>query len=242
MKTKSQRKNKVSILIVATGSYIKYLDKLLESCFKYLLLDCEVTYHVFTDARRRSKGTTVKYHDIIHKPFPYPTLYRYHFIKAFQHYLNTEDYYIYLDVDTLITAPITSEILSPITATQHCGFVGERGSYDNNIHSTSYVGPEEGDIYYGGAFWCFNFREFWKFIYTATYMIDVDADNKIIPMWHDESVLNRYLIDNPPTRVLNPSYHYPEDIDYYKKKWKKLGLDFECKILLLDKNKENDNI
>lgn len=230
---------KVSILIVATGDYIKYLDKLLESCDKYLLKDCKVTYHIFTNARKKSGRTDIKYHGIIHKPFPYPTLYRYHFIKSFQQYMNNEDYYFYLDVDTLIKDYITSEILDERVATQHCGFIGERGSYETNFLSTSCVYPFDNvKAYFGGAFWGFSHLEFWKFIYTATYMIDIDSKNGIVPIWHDESVLNRYLIDNPPTKILSPSYHYPEDLPYYKAKWAKLGLDFECKILLLDKNKE----
>ena len=55
--------------------------------------------------------------------------------------------------------------------------------------------------------------------------IDKDLIKEYIAIWHDESHLNRYFINNPPKK-LSPSYCYPES-------W---NLPFERKILALDKN------
>src|SRR6185369_16907820 len=102
---------------------------------------------------------------------------------------------------------------------QHCGFVDERGSYETNPASTSYVNDNEGTVYYGGGFWGLSNKEFWKFIDTAVKMINTDKLNDVSILWHDESVLNRYLIDNQPTKILSPSYHYPEGCEHIKQKW-----------------------
>lgn len=222
---------KVNLLIVATGKYVKFVANLINSADTFFLNDCDnVEYHLFTDDM-----TYHEYHYIEHKPWPHSTLNRFHFFKKYEQYLDA-DYLFYIDVDTLFNAPVTSEILSDRTAVKHCGFINVRGDYETNPKSTSYVSPKEGEYYFGGGFWGFSKVEFWKFINTAIEMIDTDKDNGIIPKNHDESVLNRYLIDNPPTLMLSPSYHYPQsELDYYKRIW---GTDYECKILLLDKNHE----
>lgn len=224
---------KVALLIVATGKYVKYFNGLAESANQYFLPDCDVDIAVFSDQEISRWGV----HKVEHNVWPASTLNRFHFFKQYESELQGYDYLFYIDVDTLFTAPVTSEILSDITAVQHCGFVSVRGSYETNLKSTSYVAPNEGTHYFGGGFWGFSNTEFWKFINTAIGMIDTDKANGIVPVHNDESVLNRYLIDNKPTLILSPSYHYPQsELPYYKKIWG--GVDYECKILLLDKNHE----
>jgi len=223
---------KIVLLVVATNKYVKYLPGLIQSANQYFLNDCDVDVAVFSDQEINRNG----FYEIEHRKWPHATLNRYHFFKQYESELQGYDYLFYIDVDTLFTAPVTSEILSDRTAVQHCGFVNARGSYETNPKSTSYVAKNEGTHYFGGGFWGFSNTEFWKFIDKAVAMIDTDKANGIIPVHNDESVLNRYLIDNPPTLILSPSYHYPQsELPYYKKIWKR---DYECKILLLDKNHE----
>lgn len=236
---------KVNLLIIATAKYIDFLPDLINSAEKYFLKDCKVIYNVFTDrqndVREMFKNSAISKklltHEIDHYPWPYTTLYRYHFFKINFMEMKPSDYYFYIDADTLIKAKISSDdILGDRVGTQHCGYVGSRGTYETDPKSTSYVSTEEGKHYFGGGFWGFSFNEFVKLLDTATDMINADYENKIIPVWHDESVLNRYFIDNPPTKVLTPSYHYPESrIEHYQKRWPE---KYECKILLLDKNHE----
>lgn len=231
---------RISLLIVATNKYIQYVPALLESAKTYFMKDCEVTYHVFTDQNHECLNSiNVRRHEIAHKPHPYPTLYRYHFFGSYSEALEKTkaDYFFYIDADCLVKAPVHSDILSERVVTKHCGFINQRGSYEKNKKSTSYVAPHEGTHYFGGGFWGFSSEEFWKFIETATLMIETDEAAGIVPEWHDESVLNRYMIDNEPTKILPHAYHYPEgQINYYRKLWQ--GIDYEPIILLLDKNHE----
>ena len=57
--------------------------------------------------------------------------------------------------------------------------------------------------------------------------IDEDEAHGVIAKWHDESQLNRYIIDHPAYRILTPSYAYPEGGD----------IPFPKKIFLFDKQK-----
>ena len=62
-------------------------------------------------------------------------------------------------------------------------------------------------------------NEFLSLVKDGRKRVDADLEKKFISRWHDQSYLNRYLVDHPPTRVLNPSYCYPEDwqLEYPKK-------------------------
>ena len=42
--------------------------------------------------------------------------------------------------------------------------------------------------------------------------IDADLRNRIIPIWHDESALNWYLLDKNP-KLLHPVYSWPEFVN-----------------------------
>jgi histo-blood group ABO system transferase len=230
---------KVNLLIIATNKYVQFLPKLIESVNKYFTTEHQVTINVFTNRITDCElllsqlGGKIILYGIEHQAWPYTTLYRYHFFKAYQNELPSADYYFYIDADTIIKDKITGEeIFGDIVGTQHCGFVGKRGSYETRPESTSYVEPNEGERYYGGGFWGFHSTEFWKFVNKAVEMINTDGVKGIIPVWHDESVLNRYLINYEPDKVLTPSFHYPEGANN-RKSWKE---NYPCKILLLDKN------
>jgi hypothetical protein len=56
--------------------------------------------------------------------------------------------------------------------------------------------------------------------------IDIDLNNNIIPIWHDESALNWFFKDNK-IHSLSPSYAYPESSI----------MPFQKKIVQLDKYK-----
>lgn len=235
----------VNLLIIATNKYTCFLNDLLDSAYQNFLKDDKVTYHIFTDQvheinyllEHKEYYRHIIVHEIEHKPYPYTTLYRFHFFKKYKKKLGNPDAHFYVDADCKFELPITKdEIISSRTAVQHCGYVGERGTYETNPESSSYVAENEGDTYFGGGFWGFQNDEFWKLVDTAIKMIDSDEKKGIVPVWHDESVLNRYLIDNLPTKILTPSFHYPENHQHIQGKWLRAGLSFECKVLLLNKN------
>ena len=230
---------KVNLLIIATNKYTQFLPALLRSLKNNFLTSEDVTYSIFTDkpyqVREQNSfhNSRMNIFEIEHLPWPGTTLYRFHFFNKYKDKLKEADYFFYIDADTEIKEEITAEeIIGERVGTQHCGFVNKRGSYEGRPTSCCYVGPNEGTNYFGGGFWGFSKKEFWPFIDKAIEMITTDANNGITPEHHDESVLNRYLIDNQPTKILNPSFHYPMS-DKNKKTWKE---NYTCKILLLDKN------
>lgn len=228
----SKQKISIGFLIVATGKYDIYVKNLIESIEKYVLNNNNKHYYIFTD---KEIVLDIKNYSLIkieHKPFPYPTLYRFHFFMDAIESIK-EDQLIYIDADTLITNPIGTEILTPRTITQHCGYLNRKGTFETRTNSACYVNPEDAKNYFGGGFYSFSRKEFIGMSIFCKEAIDRDEANGIMPIWHDESALNKYMTLVEPTRVLSPSYHYPENRDSIVRTW---GKNFQCKILLLDKN------
>ena len=68
------------------------------------------------------------------------------------------------------------------------------------------------DSYYcNGGFNGGKTEVFMKMADTIAERVDEDLKNNVVALWHDESHMNRYLIDNPPTLDLDPTYCYAEE-------------------------------
>lgn len=234
---------KVAILIIATNKYINFVPTLIESAQKYLLKNYYKKYFIFTDDINNPKlYDTAKISHcqtlyIDHYPFPFPTLFRFYYFQKYYDELKDFDQIIYVDADAVFVDDVNEEVLHSRCAVQHCGFYAERGEYETNPGSKFYVTDREGLNYFGGGFWSFSKIEFLRFITWATENLTIDLEKHIIPRWHDESILNRWLIDNPPDSILSPSYHYPQPPnEYFINRWKRYNVNFEPKIVMLNKN------
>jgi len=218
-------KNKVGLLIVATGKYIQFVEPLITSAEKYFCQDHDVTYFIFTD------GKPPQSEKIIHiyqkrLGWPYDTMMRFKMYYEQKELLSTQDYLFACDADMLFVDTVGSEIFGDLVGTQHPGFVNKRGSYETRPESTAYVRKNEGIHYFAGGFYGGNQEHFFALLKSVIKNIETDQKNNIIAVWHDESHLNRYFIDHKPTTILTPSYCYPES-------WK---LPYQKKLLALDKN------
>jgi hypothetical protein len=224
----------VGFLIIATGKYDIFIEPLIQSIEKYVLPNNAKFYNIFSDKDINLPITNYRVLPIEHRPFPYPTLNRFHFFSKYFSEIKG-DQLIYIDADTLITSSIGTEILLPITITQHCGYVNLSGTFETRIESSTYVDPVNYKNYYGGGFYSLHREEFYDLMCECVSMIDLDSSKGIVPIWHDESALNKYFTEVTPNRVLSPSYHYPENIEHIYNLWG--GKDkYPCKILLLSKN------
>ncbi len=218
---------KVGLLIIATNKYTRFLQNLISSADDYFLKNQEVTYFIFTnnevsiDSKREIVFTNVE-----HRDWPWMTLGRYRIFSNAENILNKMDYLYYCDVDMLFVDEVGDEILGDRVATQHPGYTGTRGTPDTNPQCLAYVGFEEEMQYFAGGFNGGTSDEYLKMSNFLANNIDIDYSRGIIAVWHDESHMNRYFIDNSPTVILSPSYCYPENVN----------LSYTKRLLALDKN------
>jgi histo-blood group ABO system transferase len=223
----------VGFLIIATGKYTRFVKPLVDSINSFVLPGVDKAFNVFTDAPWEDEA--MNFIAAPHEPWPGPTLHRFrNFLGAWDRILG--DQLVYVDADTRFVAPAGGEILGECVAVRHCGFVGSRGSYETRPESACFVGDGEGSEYYGGGFYSLSRERARTAFEACAAMIDADEAKGVVPVWHDESAWNRFLIDEPPSAVLSPSYHYPENHPYIYGKWASAGTRFDPVLLLLSKD------
>jgi histo-blood group ABO system transferase len=261
---KDIKKKRIALLIISTGHlYWQYINAVLESADRFLLPNQEVDYFLFTDWDISPEDFNLKRKinviPIENVGYPYCTLMRYHIFLKEEEKLKDYDHLIYCDVDMLFVDTVGDEVLSDgITATRHPAYAfphrehwdvekdGIAGEiyflpFEPNPQSTAYIPYPK--LYFCGGFQVGKTEKYLDAMYAIKRAIDDDFGNNYIARWHDESHWNKYLWDNPPAKVLSPSYCYPvayptpdkppyPTIPYYRKVWLK---DYEPKLLCLTK-------
>jgi histo-blood group ABO system transferase len=220
---------KIGLLVIATNKYTIFIPPLYKSVKKYFMNNHEVKMFVFTD------GTIPKGDDIVrieqeHLGWPYSTLKRYHIFDKHKEVLSEMDYLFYCDADMLFCNNVGDEIIpntkTGLVGVEHPGFYGgRRGTYETRKKSTAYISKDEGKVYFAGGFNGGTSKSFLEMSNIIKERVDKDLENNIVAIWHDESQMNRYFVDNEP-KVLSPSYCYPES-------W---NIPFDKKLLALDKD------
>jgi len=237
---------KTGLLVIATGeNYRRYAKNFIESATKFfpphdVILFTDNILDEFTQDFCANNRVRIIAHR--HLGFPLATLMRYHTFMASATILAEYEYLFYCDADMLFVATITEdEILSDgITATLHPGYLNLPGTPERNENSAAYC-PKVEKYYAGG----FNGGKTDAFLRMAEWIIEgvnKDQDKNVKAVWNDESFLNRYLNENPPSKVLSPEFCYPENAvttGYYKTIWTNAGYPdgFVPKLMALEKPK-----
>ena len=224
---------KICILTIATNKYIQFVERLLDNIEENFLNGHEIECLLFTDHEVESSDN-VRVCQIEHEPWPMPTLKRYNYFVKEREFISKFDYCFYFDVDMGVVDKVGDEVLSDLVATMHpyqSFYPKEQRSYDRNPQSLAYVPVgEEGEHYYAGGFNGGSTKRFLEMSEVLADRVTKDLENDVIALWHDESQMNRYLIDNPPTLSLTPSYCFAEEMIGNSQ------YPYEPKIVALKKN------
>lgn len=218
----------IGLLIMATGKYIQFVKPLVESAEQHFCNNHHVTYFVFTDGVYEGEENV----ETIYQSrlgWPYDTMMRFQVYYNNRNRFQDQDYLFACDADMLFVGDIGEEIFSDRVAITHPGYYNKPRkafTYETNPLSLACIKANEGDKYFCGGFYGGTKEEFLTMSKINSKKIDKDLRKGIVALWHDESHLNRYFIDHPPTLVLSPSYCFPEG-------W---VLPFEPKLMALNKN------
>jgi histo-blood group ABO system transferase len=204
---------KICIVTVATNNYIQFVERLLTDVEKYFLKGSEIQCLLFTDQEIETSDN-IKVSYIEHKPWPEPAMKKYNYINSESQYLKTFDYIYLFDADVAIVDEVGPEVLDDSIGVLHPYKILEDKStypYEKRKESTAYVEDKEHDKYYAAAFVGGKSSTFLKMAEVISERVETDERNGIIAKWHDESHLNKYFNENPPTD-LSPSYMFPEEL------------------------------
>jgi hypothetical protein len=148
------------------------------------------------------------------------------------------DFVFLVDADMRFEALVGEEILPRnygLTATLHPGYVDVNRPdlpYERAKHSACYIPQDAGGRYYCGGFYGGGGQAMRNLCLAISDLVMDDASHGVIPIWHDESALNKCLSIYKPDVILDPSYCYPEDDTWYRTFWART---YERKLVALDK-------
>lgn len=230
------------ILLIATHRYKQFIPQMLDSIDKHIKFPARTV--LFTDEAR---GLADMEFEIEHEPFPYCSLFRYHYFNQVAQDL-TGDHLIYVDIDARFNADTGEEILGDLIAVRHCGYYF-KNDLPQETNKESVFSKSRFSKYFGGGMQGGK-RE--NYLAASKWMeekINLDLDKGILPRCHDETAWNAYLSVNPPTKELTPSYHFPEEVVNRKPEWEhdrnhfvnncwNGSIPFEPKMILLKKEHE----
>jgi histo-blood group ABO system transferase len=223
----------VGLIVIATNKYMRFLKPLYDSMQRYFLNEPDIQRKMFLFTNQAAfDGPVIIYQE--HEPWPFMTLKRYEMFHKNSRFFEKMDYLYYTDVDMIIQNQVGREILGDRVATMHPGFWNTHRAnfpYETNPLSTAYIDLGQGERYYAGGFNGGKREIFLEMAKVIAENVNKDLQNGYIAVWHDESHLNRYLIDHKPSVVLNPSYCFPEA------EWAR-NLPFQKIVVALDKNHE----
>lgn len=208
---------KVSICIIATNRYNEYVQPLIDSLREFFLPGIVKTVHLFSDRMltyEQNEDLRVKQYSIPSWSFPDATLLRYATMTSVDE-SEFGDYIFYIDADMLIEAAVGTEILYDIVAVRHPGYDQKGGgSWETRPESKTYVPLQNRRTYFAGGFQGGSKSVYFRAMQIMADWIAQDGKVGIIPIWHDESAWNSFLVSDHMREVdfvqLSPSYCMPE--------------------------------
>lgn len=214
---------RIGILYICTGKYSIFWRKFYKSVEKYLMqgYPCTCEYYVFTDSPliyNEKKNPHI--HRIYQENLGWPrnTLMRFHMFLAIKDRLEQEtDYLYFFNANMAFKVPVgkeflPDELLNGLIGVIHPGHYNKTNKefpYDRNKNSKAYIPYGEGYNYYAGGLIGGTTSAFLKMSEVIRGHIEEDDKKGIMALWHDESHINRYFLDNLPSK-LSPAYCNPE--------------------------------
>lgn len=200
----------LGIITIATGKYFEeFIPNLKVSVDQYFQFPgYQVHFYCFTDSPVEIKG--VNNVPIKHFAWPFSTLLRYRWIEQNLATLKQHDFLLYMDADMrVVSTPPVSNFDHQLIAVRHPGYLNTPGAFEIDRQDSCYVPPPLRKNYYQGCFWGGKSQPFCDLIGALSRLVNEDLSLGNIPIWHDESYLNKYL-SSQSCEALPPSYAWPE--------------------------------
>ncbi|MCC8146951.1 MAG: glycosyl transferase [Bacteroidales bacterium] len=228
----------VGLLYVATGKYTLFWKDFYITAKKFLFPDVPKRFFVFTDLPEvygEDTNSDITRINIEHREWPYNTLLRFEIFEQNLSLFENCDYLLFYNANTFFADTIQPEEILPTEDENYLVVLSnndlynidrDKYTYDRNPLSLAYIPYGQGTRYYRGCFNGGRTPEFIKLIQTCKANTEQDLKAGIIALWHDESHLNKYLL-NKKIKIVGTEYGKPEE-------WRKPK---KAKVYYVDKKK-----
>lgn len=217
----------VALHLIATNKYTYFLEKICETANTHFFPDCDRHIIIYTNLEfptfLENKYPSIKFHykKIVHEPWPYVTLKRFHYFS--ENEIIHVDYDFYCDVDARFIKTLTENNLPVLDFlfTVHPLWKPGYDPTEKNINSTAFISKNCCEIYICGGFFGGKHNDFIKMSKTIKNNIDIDLKNSIVAINNDESHMNKFYSLNRIQSSLNErpfavaeGYEIPKENSY----------------------------
>lgn len=207
---------KIAVITLATNNYKSFLHPLWKSVNQHFVPTAKKDFYFFTDERLDWFDESINWHKIDHEPWPYITLKRFEFISKYVKDLSTYDYVLYIDSDMEFVNTLSDFNVDgkKYYAVCHPTVVKDPFFWpvETNPESKAYIPKENVGVYVQGCMWGSVGSSIEYMVNTMKQNVETDLQNNIVAVWHDESHLNKFMIEHKTdTFVLSSSMAYPQN-------------------------------
>lgn len=231
---------KIAVLYICIGKYTVLWPEFYDSARKYLFTSDNVHYFVYTDSdclkRQLSHLPDVTAIAERNHGWPGNTLFRFEMFLRIKQILKDFDFIYFFNANTQFLSKIDEDILpnaNELVVAEHFAMKNIDPilfEYDRNKKSEAYVPyGKESTHYVQAALIGGRADAFLLMCKLCASNIEKDLQNEVVARWHDESHLNKYILDKS-VKILPLSYIYPEIL-------LSQVADGEPKILMRDKTR-----
>lgn len=227
---------KIAVLYIALGRYDVFWDGFYKSCEKFFVPDIEKTYFVFTDSDCICSSKNVVKIEHENMGWPNNTLMRFDLFLSIKDKLKDFDYIFFFNGNMEFIMSVGHEVLpdeklnNGLVMGLHPGFADRpknEWTYERNPESTAYIPFDSGNYYVQGCLNGGTSKAYLKLCQECSKNTHTDLDKGIVAVWHDESHLNKYILDKNPL-ILGCNYLWPENFHSEK--------TYDIKIIQRDKS------
>ena len=208
----------IAVLYIMTNRYTVFWKDFYNSAEKNFLPYHNKHYFVFTDDEKIPLPKNATRLKAKYKDFPDVTLKRYEMFLEIEDQLKKYDYVYFFNANALFLQPINEEIFPSekqgLMVVHHPAFWKQLylATYERNPKSTAYIPYGQEKYYVQGSFNGGHINAFINMSKECAKNVQLDEQNNIMAIWHDESHLNKYIQDKEPL-IMTPQYNYSEDCD-----------------------------
>ena len=205
----------IGILYVGIGAYIRFWDDFYTTCERFFCPNSQKHYYVVTDSAVEEKANVTTIHQD-NLGWPGNVVFRYLFFLRIKDMLKEYDYLFFFNGNTRFRATISEEEFLPteeegglISLTWKTGTEDpDTYKFERRPESAAYIPYGTKGIYLQSGMTGGITKHYFELLQTCHDMTMTDFNNGIIPVWHDESIYNKYMI-NRKSKLLTSEYGRP---------------------------------
>ena len=228
---------RIGIIYLAVGIYEEFWREFYPSCECFFCPEAEKGYEVFTDSTRipAMNLKNVNCYHAENRGFIRNASAKSDFVCSIAERLRKSyDYVFYLNANYKFVEPVRTDEVLPagnndgltvLSFDLYRNRPADNHPYDRNPDCHACIPYGKGERYYQSGFYGGETEAFIRLSEWCKIQTEADLSRKVIAKWHDESYVNRYLLNLHP-RIINETYGYADYMPHRP-----------YKAILLDKKK-----